>query len=61
MAENVLYYGDNLDILRRYIAPDSSGPIAHLEDLLGRPVQVVTDKGVNPDLRERVLHEAVRV
>jgi len=23
MAENVLYYGDNLEILRRYIEPES--------------------------------------
>ena len=26
MAENLLYYGDNLDILRRYIADESVDP-----------------------------------
>ena len=30
MAENVLYYGDNLDILRRYIE-DESVDLVHLD------------------------------
>jgi predicted nucleotidyltransferase len=38
-----------------------AGLVVDLEDLLGRPVQVVTDSGLNPDLRERVLEEAVPV
>lgn len=27
MAENILYYGDNLDILRRYIKDEMIGPL----------------------------------
>jgi len=30
MAENVLYYGDNLEILRRYIE-DESADLVHLD------------------------------
>jgi site-specific DNA-methyltransferase (adenine-specific) len=30
MQTNVLYYGDNLDILRRYI-PDASGDLVYLD------------------------------
>ena len=37
----------------------ASGLIVDLEDLLGRRVEVVTSKGLNPDLREHVLAEAV--
>jgi hypothetical protein len=36
-----------------------AGLILDLEDLLGRRVQVVTEKGLNPYLRDRVLREAV--
>lgn len=35
------------------------GLVAELEDLLGRPVQVVTERGLKGLLRERVLQEAV--
>ncbi len=35
------------------------GLVADLEELLGRPVQVITREGLNPLLRERVLSEAV--
>ena len=35
------------------------GLIADLEELLGRPVQVVTERGLDVLLRERVLQEAV--
>ncbi len=35
------------------------GLIAELETLLGRPVQVITVRGLNPLLRQRVLAEAV--
>jgi len=38
-----------------------AGLIVDLEDLLGRPVEVVTNRGLNPDLREHVLAEAVPV
>jgi predicted nucleotidyltransferase len=36
-----------------------AGLILDLEELLGCRVEVVTEKGLNPYLRERVLHEAV--
>ena len=35
------------------------GLIADLEELLGRPVQVVTEHGLDDLLRDRVLQEAV--
>ena len=35
-----------------------AGLIVDLEDLLGRRVEVVTSRGLNPDLRESVLAEA---
>jgi predicted nucleotidyltransferase len=38
-----------------------AGLILDLEDLLGRRVEVVTGRGLNPDLRDRVLAEAVPV
>lgn len=36
-----------------------AGLIVDLQDLLGRPVEVVTENGLNPLIRERVLEEAV--
>lgn len=30
MAENILYYGDNLDILQRYIKDETVGPLKRL-------------------------------
>ena len=36
-----------------------AGLILDLEQILGRPVEIVTDKGLNPLIRERVLREAV--
>ena len=38
-----------------------AGLIVELEDLLGRRVEVVTERALNPDLRQRVLREAVPV
>lgn len=37
------------------------GLVADLEALLGRRVDVVTERGLMPELRERVLREAVPV
>jgi len=37
------------------------GLVADLEDLLGRRVDVVTERGLVPELREQVLREAVPV
>jgi predicted nucleotidyltransferase len=36
-----------------------AGLILDLEELLGRPVEVVTERGLSPYLRERVLREAL--
>ena len=35
------------------------GLVADLEELLGRPVQVVTERGLSDLLRDRVLSEAI--
>jgi hypothetical protein len=35
------------------------GLVAELEELLGRPVQVITERGLDQLLRDRVLQEAV--
>jgi hypothetical protein len=36
-----------------------AGLILDLEDLLGRRVEVVSEKALNPDLRDHVLREAI--
>jgi predicted nucleotidyltransferase len=46
------------------VGPDASpwfpgGLVAELEELLGRRVQVVTERGLDDFLRDRVLEEAV--
>ena len=46
------------------VGPDTSpwfpgGLVVDLEDLLGRRVQVVTERGLNDLLRDRVLEEAI--
>jgi predicted nucleotidyltransferase len=33
--------------------------IVDLQDLLGRPIEVVTEKGLNPLIKDRVLQEAI--
>ncbi len=38
-----------------------AGLMVDLEDLLGRRVEVVTDRALDPHLRDHVLHEAVTV
>ena len=38
-----------------------AGLILDLEELLGRHVEVVTEKGLDPLLRERVLREAIPI
>ena len=37
---------------------DLGGLLFDLQDLLGIPVDVVTEKGLRPRIRERILHEA---
>jgi len=46
------------------VGPETSswfpaGLVLDLEDILGCKVQVVTEKGLSPILKDRVLHEAV--
>lgn len=36
-----------------------AGLVLDLEDLLGRSVEVVTERSLDPRFRERILHEAV--
>jgi uncharacterized protein len=36
-----------------------AGLILDLEDLLGRPVDVITEKALKPELRDHVLREAI--
>jgi len=55
--------GSDLDLLVD-TGPDTSswfpaGLIVDLEEILGCKVEVVTEKGLNPYLRERVLQEAL--
>jgi hypothetical protein len=55
----------DIDILVR-LAPgrslfDLGGLIVDLEDLFGRRVDVVTERGLRPRVRDRVLREAVPV
>ena len=38
---------------------DLGGLLMDLQELLGRPVDVVTEKGLRPRIRDRVLKEAV--
>jgi hypothetical protein len=38
-----------------------AGLILDLEEILGRHVQIVTENGLNPHLRERVLREAIHL
>ena len=40
---------------------DLGGFLMDMQDLLGRKVDVLTDSGLKPRIRERVLHEAVAV
>lgn len=55
--------GSDVDLLVD-VGPDPSawfpgGFVAELEDLLGRPVQVITERGLDELLREQVLGEAI--
>jgi len=36
-----------------------AGLILDLEQILGRPIEIVTERGLNPLIKERVLREAV--
>lgn len=53
------------DVLVSFDGPASSARFFavqfYLEDLLGRPVDLVADKGLRPALRHRIEREALRV
>ena len=58
--------GDSdIDILVAFDGPATSeryfGVLFHLEDLLGVPVDLVTDKALRPELRPFMENEAVHV
>lgn len=63
IARGEAHEGSDVDILVD-IGPETSswfpaGLVLDLEEILGCKVQVVTEKGLHPDLKERVLQEAV--
>jgi predicted nucleotidyltransferase len=55
----------DVDILVKFNGPATSkryfGVQFYLEDLLGCPIDLVTDKALRPELRPRIEHEAVHV
>lgn len=55
----------DIDVLVSFDGPATSaryfGVQFFLEDLLGRPVDLVTDKALRPELRPHIEREAVRV
>jgi predicted nucleotidyltransferase len=57
--------GSDVDVLVSFDGPATSeryfGVQFYLEDLLGCPVDLVTDKALRPELRPYVEREAVRV
>ncbi len=54
-----------MDILVALDGPATSGRyfgvLFYLKDLLGRPVDVVTEKALQPELRPHIEREALRV
>ena len=57
--------GSDIDVLVRFDGPTTSrayfGAQFYLEDLLGRPVDLVTDKALREELRPYVEREAIHV
>lgn len=57
--------GSDVDVLVAFDGPATSaryfGVQFYLEDLLGRPVDLVTNKGLRPELRPFIEREAVDV
>lgn len=55
----------DVDLLVRFDGPATSeryfGLMFYLEDLLGRPVDLVTDKALRPELRPHVERDAIHV
>lgn len=65
MARDSAGEESDVDVLVRFDGPATSaryfGVQFELEDLLGRPVDLVTDKALRPELRPHVEKEAVSV
>ena len=65
VARNQASADSDVDILVRFDGPTTSrnyfGAQFYLEDLIGRPVDLVTDKALRPELRPYVEQEAVDV
>ena len=64
-ARGTATVSSDIDILVRFDGPATSksyfGVQFYLEDLFGRPVDLVTDKALRPRFRPYVEHEAVDV
>lgn len=65
MSRDEAREGSDIDILVSFDGPATSaryfGVQFYLEDLLGHPVDLVTDKALRPELRPHVEREALRV
>ena len=65
MARDAASVDSDVDILVTFDGPATSaryfGVQFFLEDLLGHPVDLVTDKALRPELRPYIEREAVRV
>jgi uncharacterized protein len=64
-ARDTLGSNSDIDILVAFDGPATSkryfGVQFYLEDLLGRPVDLVTEKALRPELRPYIESEAIRV
>ena len=64
-ARDAATAGSDVDVLVAFDGPATSaryfGVQFYLEDLLGRPVDLVTDKALRPELRTFIEQEAVHV
>ena len=65
MARNAVGADSDIDILVSFDGPANSrryfGVLFYLEDLLGRSVDLVTDKALRPELRPFIETEALHV
>lgn len=64
-ARDAAHSASDLDLLVSFDGPATSsryfGVQFYLEDMLGRPVDLVTDKALRPELRPYIEREAVNV
>lgn len=65
MARGTAEQGSDVDVLVTFDGPATSrryfGLQFYLEDLLGRPVDLVTNKALRPELRPYIEQEAINV